>query len=93
MNGAKLRFEFRGKSGVPHAVAITDRRIARIVQRCQELPGQELFQYLDEDGRRQIVDAGDINLYLREIAGRQVTAKGAGSSPSKARSTATFCSA
>ena len=75
VNGATLRFEFRGKSGVPHSVALTDRRIARIVQRCQELPGQELFQYLDDDGRRQSVDAGDINQYLREIAGRQVTAK------------------
>ncbi|HEX6050411.1 MAG TPA: hypothetical protein VFZ21_14115 [Gemmatimonadaceae bacterium] len=75
VNGATLRFEFRGKSGVPHSVALTDRRIARIVQRCQELPGQELFQYLDADGRRQTVDAGDINQYLREIAGRQVTAK------------------
>jgi DNA topoisomerase-1 len=75
VSGAKLRFEFRGKSGVPHCVAITDRRIARIVQHCQELPGQELFQYLDDDGRRQSVDAGDVNLYLREIAGRQITAK------------------
>jgi DNA topoisomerase I len=75
VSGATLRFEFRGKSGVPHSVALTDRRIARIVQRCQELPGQELFQYLDADGRRQTVDAGDINQYLREIAGRQVTAK------------------
>jgi len=75
VNGSTLRFEFRGKSGVPHSVALTDRRIARIVQRCQELPGQELFQYLDDDGRRQSVDAGDINQYLREIAGRQVTAK------------------
>jgi DNA topoisomerase-1 len=75
VSGAKLRFEFRGKSGIPHSVAITDRRIARIVQHCQELPGQELFQYLDDDGRRQSVDAGDINQYLREIAGRQVTAK------------------
>ena len=75
VSGAKLRFEFRGKSGVPHTVAITDRRIARIVQHCQELPGQELFQYLDDDGRRQSVDAGDINQYLREIADRQVTAK------------------
>ena len=75
VTGATLRFEFRGKSGVPHSVALTDRRIARIVQRCQELPGQELFQYLDGDGRRQTVDAGDINQYLREIAGRQVTAK------------------
>jgi DNA topoisomerase-1 len=75
VTGAKLRFEFRGKSGVPHSVALTDRRIARIVQRCQELPGQELFQYLDDDGRRQSVDAGDINEYLRRISGRQVTAK------------------
>jgi DNA topoisomerase-1 len=75
VSGARLRFEFRGKSGVPHSVAVTDRRIARIVQRCQELPGQELFQYLDDDGRRQSVDAGDINQYLREIAGRQITAK------------------
>ena len=75
VSGAKLRFEFRGKSGIPHTVAVTDRRIARIIQRCQELPGQELFQYLDDEGRRQSVDAGDINQYLREIAGRQVTAK------------------
>jgi DNA topoisomerase-1 len=75
VSGAKLRFEFRGKSGIAHTVAITDRRIARIVQRCQELPGQELFQYLDGEGRRQSVDAGDINDYLRRITGRQVTAK------------------
>lgn len=75
VTGAKLRFEFRGKSGVPHSVAITDRRIARVVQRCQELPGQELFQYLDDEGRRQSVDAGDINEYLRRATGRQVTAK------------------
>jgi DNA topoisomerase-1 len=75
VSGSKLRFEFRGKSGIPHSVAVTDRRIARIVQHCQELPGQELFQYLDDDGGRQSVDAGDINQYLREIAGRQVTAK------------------
>jgi DNA topoisomerase-1 len=75
VSGAKLRFEFRGKSGVPHSVAVTDRRIARVVQRCQELPGQELFQYLDDNGRRQSVDAGDINDYLRRITGRQVTAK------------------
>ncbi|HEY7236025.1 MAG TPA: hypothetical protein VH539_17840 [Gemmatimonadaceae bacterium] len=75
VSGAKLRFEFRGKSGIAHSVAVTDRRIARIVQRCQELPGQELFQYLDAEGRRQSVDAGDINEYLRRITGRQVTAK------------------
>ena len=75
VSGAKLRFEFRGKSGIPHSVAVTDRRIAHIVQGCQELPGQELFQYLDDAGRRQSVDAGDINEYLRRITGRQITAK------------------
>jgi DNA topoisomerase I len=75
IDGATLRFEFRGKSGVVHTVAVTDRRIARIVQRCRELPGRELFQYLDDDERRQIVYADDVNSYLREITGRDVTAK------------------
>ncbi len=73
--GSKLRFDFRGKSGVVHSVAVTDRRVARIVQRCQELPGQELFQYVDADGARQSVQAEDVNAYLHDIAGRDVTAK------------------
>ena len=75
IEGATLRFEFRGKSGVAHAVAVTDRRIARIVQRCRELPGHELFQYVDVRGRRQVVYADDVNAYLRKITGRDVTAK------------------
>jgi len=76
VSGASLRFTFRGKSRVNHSVAITDRRIARIVQHCQTLPGEELFQYLDDDGRRQTVDSGDINDYLEEITGRRdITAK------------------
>jgi DNA topoisomerase-1 len=75
VKGAKLRFEFRGKSGVMRTAAITDRRIARIVQSCRELPGLELFKYLDDEGRRQKVDSDDINEYLRHIAGRDVTAK------------------
>src|SRR5919112_6720947 len=73
--GSKLRFEFRGKSGIVHSVAVTDKRIARIVQRCRELPGQELFQYHDDEGSRQSVQAEDVNAYLREIAGEEVTAK------------------
>lgn len=73
--GDKLRFSFRGKTGVWHSVAITDRRLARIVQRCQDLPGQELFQYLDSSGKRQAISSGDVNEYLRQIAGRNVTAK------------------
>ena len=73
--GAKVDFEFRGKSGIEHSVSITDRRIARIVQRCQELPGWELFKYIDDEGRKQSVEAADINEYLRQITGREVTAK------------------
>src|SRR5438270_13680193 len=55
VRGANLRFSFRGKSGVNHAIAITDRRLARIVQQCQDLPGQELFQFLDDAGKRQSI--------------------------------------
>ena len=73
--GSELRFEFRGKSGIQHAVSVTDKRIARIVQRCQELRGEELFKYLDDDGKRQEVDAEDVNAYLQEITGRDITAK------------------
>jgi DNA topoisomerase-1 len=75
VSGHTLRFDFRGKSGLMHSVAVTDRRVARIVQHCQELPGQELFQYLDEDGKRQTIDAGDINDYLKRASGRDITAK------------------
>ena len=75
VDGSKLRFEFRGKSGKAHAVAVTDRRIARIVQRCRELPGRELFQYLDDAGARQSVQSEDVNAYLKEVTGRDVTAK------------------
>ena len=75
VEGWKVTFDFRGKSGIDHAVSITDRRLARIIQRCQELPGEELFQYLDEKGRRQAVDSGDINAYLADITGGNLTAK------------------
>ncbi|GAC1652705.1 MAG: DNA topoisomerase IB [Gemmatimonadaceae bacterium] len=75
IEGLKLRLEFRGKSGIVHDVAVTDRRIVRIIQRCQELPGQELFQYLDDAGKRQSVAAEDVNAYLRSITERDVTAK------------------
>ncbi len=76
VTGARISFEFRGKSGILHTVSLTDRRIARIVQRCREIPGEELFKYVTDDGGRQQVDAVDINDYLREITGREdVTAK------------------
>src|SRR6476620_8404845 len=73
--GSEMRFEFKGKSGVQHAVSVTDKRIARIVQRCQELRGEELFKYIDDEGKRQEVDAEDVNAYLQEVTGRDITAK------------------
>jgi DNA topoisomerase-1 len=75
VKGQMLRFTFRGKSGVEHNVALTDGRLARIIQRCQDLPGTELFQYLDAWGKRQTVSSDDVNAHLREITGRDVTAK------------------
>jgi DNA topoisomerase IB len=65
VNGGTLRFQFRGKSGVHHSVSVNDRRLARVVKQCRDLPGQELFQYLDEAGEAQVVDSGDINGYLK----------------------------
>ena len=75
IRGAKVRFEFRGKSGVRHAIDVNDRRLARIVKQCRDLPGQTLFQYLGGDGRRGDVSSGDVNAYLREITGQDFTAK------------------
>ena len=75
VDGAMLRFSFRGKSGVEHSIAINDPRLARIVQRCQDLPGQELFQYRDTAGKRQSVSSDDVNAYLRDLTGRDITAK------------------
>ena len=75
VRGAMLRFHFRGKGGKEHAVDVRDPRLARIVRRCQDLPGQELFQYVDDEGQRQTIDSADVNAYLREIAGEEFTAK------------------
>lgn len=70
-----LRFRFRGKSGIYHAVDIHDRRLARVVRRCRELPGQELFAYVDDGGAIVPVRSDDVNDYLRSISGSDVTAK------------------
>jgi len=75
IDGPRLRFEFRGKGGKPHVVDVNDRRVALIVRRCQDLPGHELFQYVDEAGARQTIDSADVNEYLRQIAGTEFTAK------------------
>jgi DNA topoisomerase-1 len=71
----RIRFRFRGKGGKEHEVELSDRRLARIVSRCQDLPGQALFTYLDDDGQPRTVDSADVNDYLREISGEEFTAK------------------
>src|SRR5215470_5909186 len=75
VEGSRIRFRFRGKSGRRHEVGLRDRRLARLVRRCQELPGQELFQYEGDDGAIHDVGSGDVNDYLREISGEDFTAK------------------
>ena len=70
-----LHFQFRGKSGKHHRIELHDPRLARIVRQAQDLPGQELFQYLDDDGGRQIVDSADVNAYIHELAGEEFSAK------------------
>ncbi len=73
--GSTLRFTFTGKSGKAHDVGVRDRRLARILKQCQDLPGYDLFQYIDETGERQGVDSADVNAYLNEISGEDFTAK------------------
>jgi len=75
VKGSKLRFRFRGKSGRQHEVDVTDRRIARIVSKLQDLPGQSLFQYLDDEGNVRDITSQDVNEYLRETTGEDFTAK------------------
>jgi DNA topoisomerase IB len=73
--GISIRFDFRGKHGAEHQIDLQNKRLAAIVRRCQELPGQELFQYLDEAGEPRAIDSDDVNEYLREITGEEITAK------------------
>lgn len=75
VNGTSIRFEFFGKSGIRHAVAVQDRRLASIIRKSRDLPGYELFQYLDERGARHTINAADVNEYLKRIAGEEFTAK------------------
>ncbi len=75
VSGAKLTFTFRGKSGVQHEVPLNNRRLARVVKACRDLPGYDLFQYLDDDGKRQVIGSADVNDYLRDITGQDFTSK------------------
>ncbi len=75
VRGSTLRFDFRGKSGVEHEIDLHDPRLARIVRKCKDLPGQELFGYIDDDDQVRDVGSSDVNDYLREISGHEFTAK------------------
>ena len=75
LDGSTVRFRFRGKSGVQHEVEVHDRRLANIIRRTRDLPGQELFQYVDDDGVPRAVGSADVNEYLHAIAGADYTAK------------------
>jgi DNA topoisomerase-1 len=75
VNGSQLRFRFRGKSGVQHEVEVSDPHIAAIVRRMQDLPGEELFQYVDDQGEVRAIGSSDVNAYLKEIAGEDFTSK------------------
>ena len=75
IQGQRVTLDFRGKSGIRHRIALDSPRLARIVKRCRDLPGQHLFQYVDEEGEIRAVDSQDVNDYLREISGEDITAK------------------
>lgn len=75
VKGSTIRFQFRGKRGVEHNVTLRDRRLAGLVKRCMELPGQTLFQYLDDNGERHSIGSSDINLFLQQLTGADFTAK------------------
>jgi DNA topoisomerase-1 len=75
IGATKAAFEFRGKSGKVHTTGFNDRRLARVVKACQDLPGQRLFQYLDDEGQRRAVESADVNAYIREAMGEDFSAK------------------
>ncbi|HET9095581.1 MAG TPA: hypothetical protein VFN37_02880 [Candidatus Baltobacteraceae bacterium] len=75
VDGSTVQFAFRGKSGVRHAIDLRDRRLARIVRRCQDLPGQQLFEYVDDEGGSHEIDSADVNEYIRAISGEDFSAK------------------
>jgi DNA topoisomerase-1 len=75
VTGSKIHFEFRGKSGVEHAIDITDKRLAKVIHQCQELPEQDLFEYVNQDGSRHSISSSDVNEYLQQITGQDFTAK------------------
>ncbi|HTK19561.1 MAG TPA: hypothetical protein VL442_08615 [Mucilaginibacter sp.] len=75
IDGSHINFEFKGKKGVYHKVALHSRKLARLIQQCRDIPGKELFQYFDEEGNKRSIGSEDVNSYLKEITGEDFTAK------------------
>lgn len=75
VNGHSIRFSFRGKKGINHTISVSNKRLARIVQACRDIPGKELFQYYDSNGHRKSIDSGMVNHYIRQATGFEFTAK------------------
>jgi DNA topoisomerase I len=75
IKGGRIELDFSAKSNVQHHSVVTDRKLARILRNCRDLPGSELFQFIDVEGRRHRIESGDLNEYLRTIAGREISAK------------------
>ncbi|QHS56730.1 DNA topoisomerase IB [Mucilaginibacter sp. 14171R-50] len=75
IEGSKLNFQFKGKKGVMHKIALQSKKLAKLVKQCRDIPGKELFQYYNQDGSRCTIGSGDINAYLKEITGEDFTAK------------------
>jgi DNA topoisomerase I len=75
IEGWSVKFQFKGKSGKRHSISVRDRRLANIIKRCRDIPGQELFQYIDDDGEHRTISSHDVNNYLREIGGEDFSAK------------------
>lgn len=75
IDGAKINFEFKGKKGVYHKIDLQSKKLARLVKQCRDIPGKELFQFYDDEGKRCTIDSGDVNSYLKQITGEDFTAK------------------
>lgn len=75
IKGQKINFSFKGKKGVMHDIDLKSKRLARLVQKCKDIPGKELFQYIDDEGNRHTVDSGMVNEYIKELSGEDFTAK------------------
>jgi DNA topoisomerase-1 len=75
VKGQKIIFHFKGKKGVMHDIDLKSKRLSRLVQKCKDIPGRELFQYIDDEGNRHTVDSGMVNDYIKEISGEDFTAK------------------